>query len=66
MLVSRGGEDVKKLGGWVAKTFWYRSGTVNSKSFVGKVLLQIKQKFELTYACNSNFHQNFKLEISLN
>ena len=25
----------------------YRSGTVNSKSFVGKVLLQIKQKFEL-------------------
>ena len=28
----------------------YRSGTVNSKSFVGKVLLQIKWKFELTYA----------------
>ena len=28
----------------------YRSGTVNSKSFVGKVLLQIKRKFELTYA----------------
>ena len=26
---------------------WYRSGTVNSKSFVGKVLLRIKQKFEL-------------------
>ena len=26
----------------------YRSGTVNSKSFVGKVLLQIKWKFELT------------------
>ena len=26
----------------------YRSGTVNSKSFVGKVLLRIKQKFELT------------------
>ena len=25
----------------------YRSGTVNSKSFVGKVLLQIKWKFEL-------------------
>ena len=25
----------------------YRSGTVNSKSFVGKVLLRIKQKFEL-------------------
>ena len=29
---------------------FYRSGTVNSKSFVGKVLLQIKRKFELTYA----------------
>ena len=26
---------------------WYRSGTVNLKSFVGKVLLQIKWKFEL-------------------
>ena len=28
---------------------FYRSGTVNSKSFVGKVLLRIKRKFELTY-----------------
>ena len=28
----------------------YRSGTVNSKSFVCKVLLQITWKFELTYA----------------
>ena len=28
----------------------YRSGTVNLKSFVGKVLLRIKWKFELTYA----------------
>ena len=27
---------------------FYRSGTVNSKSFVGKVLLRIKWKFELT------------------
>ena len=27
----------------------YRSGTVNSKSFVGKVFLRIKRKFELTY-----------------
>ena len=27
--------------------YYYRSGTVNSKSFVGKVLLRIKQKFEL-------------------
>ena len=27
----------------------YRSETVNSKSFVGKVLLRIKQKFELNY-----------------
>ena len=25
----------------------YRSGTVNSKSFVSKVLLRIKRKFEL-------------------
>ena len=29
---------------------YYRSGTVNSKSFVGKVLLRIKWKFKLTYA----------------
>ena len=28
----------------------YRSGTVISKSFVGKVFLRIKRKFELTYA----------------
>ena len=28
----------------------YRSGTVNSKSLVSKVLLQIKRKFELIYA----------------
>ena len=28
--------------------YTYRSGTVNSKSFVNKVLLQIKWKFELT------------------
>ena len=26
----------------------YRSGSVNSKSFIGKVLLQSKWKFELT------------------
>ena len=32
------------------KTSFYRSGTVNSKSFVGKVFLRIKRKFELTYA----------------
>ena len=30
--------------------FYYRSGMVNSKSFVGKVLLRIKQKFELINA----------------
>ena len=29
---------------------YYRLGTVNSKSFVGKVLLRIKRKFKLTYA----------------
>ena len=33
----------------------YRSGTVNSKSFVHKVLLRIKWKFELTV--------NFKHEM---
>ena len=30
--------------------YCYRSGKVNSKSFVGKVLLRIKRKFKLTYA----------------
>ena len=30
-------------------THKYRSGTVNSKSFVGKVLLRIKWKYELNY-----------------
>ena len=29
--------------------FMYRSGTVNSKSFVSKVLLRIKWKFKLNY-----------------
>ena len=33
-----------------SKIIIYRSGTVNSKSFVGKVFLRIKRKFELTYA----------------
>ena len=32
------------------KNLFYRSGTVNSKSFVGKVLLRIKWKFELINA----------------
>ena len=32
------------------RDYGYRSGTVNSKSFIGKVLLRIKRKFELTYA----------------
>ena len=32
-------------------TIWYyRLGTVNLKSFISKVLLRIKWKFELTYA----------------
>ena len=30
-----------------SRNIQYRSGTVNSKSFVGKVLLRIKRKFEL-------------------
>ena len=34
--------DTKKL------AYYYRSGTINSKSFVSKVLLRIKWKFELT------------------
>ena len=33
---------------WIYTESAYRSGTVNSKSFVGKVLLRIKWKFELT------------------
>ena len=32
----------------IANFMYYRLGTVNSKSFVGKVLLWIKWKFELT------------------
>ena len=32
------------------RTFNYRSGTVNSKSFVSQVLLRIKWKFELINA----------------
>ena len=32
---------------YILRESLYRSGTVNSKSFVGKVLLQIKWKFEL-------------------
>ena len=31
-----------------------------------KFLLRIKWKFKLTKACNLNFDQNFKLEITLN
>ena len=37
-----------------------KSGTVNSKSFVGKVLLRIKWKFE-----SISTTQNFELEITL-
>ena len=43
----------------------YRSGTVNSKSFVGKDFLRIEWKYELIYACNSNSAKNFELEITL-
>ena len=35
------------MGGIMSAASCYRSGTVNSKSFVGKVLLRIKWKFEL-------------------
>ena len=34
-------------GNFLAHYNHYRLGMVNSKSFVGKVLLRIKQKFEL-------------------
>ena len=43
------------------KNWDYRSGTVNSKSFVSKVLLQIKRKFELNDTCNSKLYQYFEL-----
>ena len=36
-----------KCSGQTRKRYHYRSGTVNSKSFIGKVLLRIKRKFEL-------------------
>ena len=37
------------LDGAKNQNIYYRLGTVNSKSFVGKVLLRIKWKIELTY-----------------
>ena len=39
--------------------WYYRSGTVNSKSFVGK------ENGDWTKVCNSSFHQNFELEFTL-
>ena len=53
--IQRGGgrSYVSYLGGGdthVSMQWLYRSGTVNSKSFVGKVLLRIKWKFELINA----------------
>ena len=49
--VNTEGKHRKFTGLYSLRKFWcYRSGTVNSKSFVGKVLLRIKRKFELTYA----------------
>ena len=54
--------------------FKYRSGTVNSKSFVGKVLLRIKWKFKLTVYFKHGilgnnrkiFHSNFELSGTSN
>ena len=43
-------QEAERLHSDHAEGIQYRSGTVNSKSFVGKVLLRIKRKFELTYA----------------
>ena len=51
-----------KCGKSCGKVFFrYRSGTVNSKSFVGKVLLRIKQKFELTYALLFKFPPKLRI-----
>ena len=49
--VRRNGANPKCVGvgvGGGGVPAYYRSGTVNSKSFIGKVLLRIKWKFELT------------------
>ena len=40
--------NVKPQGQSRVNERYYRSGTVNSKSFVSKILLRIKCKFELT------------------
>ena len=42
----------------------YRSGTVNSKSFIGKVLLRIKWKFELTVHFKHEMLGKWKKNIS--
>ena len=55
--------SLSRNGDHIDRRKYYRSGTVNSKSFVGKVLLRIKWKFELILPCNLNFYQNFELEI---
>ena len=39
---------IRRLWIHARRDYRYRSGTVNSKSFVGEVLLQIKWNFELT------------------
>ena len=44
----RGGPELKLS--WGSQTLGYRSGMVNSKSFVGKDFLRIKWKFELINA----------------
>ena len=45
---------------WYYVSVYYRSGTVNSKSFVGKVLLWIKWKFELNSGLKFKFWPNFE------
>ena len=43
----------------------YRSGTVNSKLFVGKVFLRIKWKFELTVPFKHKMIEQIFTETSL-
>ena len=55
---------ITSFGLGVLMHFWYRSATVNSKSFSGKVLLCIKWKFELTVhfkheMIEKTIHRNF-------
>ena len=45
----------------IEKKMYYRLGMVNLKSFISKVLLQIKWKFELTYALEFEFPPKLRI-----